>query len=145
MARIEASVVINRPINDVFVYVTDAESWLQWESGLLEVEQTSEGPMGVGTTFRGANKALGRRMEWTSEITEYKPNRKWGQKIISKGWSTVESLTFEPVEGGTRVTLFSQLETSGFFRLVASITARMMQKQIEGNLAKLKGILEAQA
>lgn len=144
MARIEASVVINRPINDVFVYVTDAGSWPQWESGLLEVEQMSEGPMGVGTTFRGANKTLGQKMEWTSEITEYKPNRKWGQKIISKDWSTVESLTFEPVEGGTKFTLFSQLETGGFFRLIAPITARMMQKQIEGNLAKLKDILETQ-
>ena len=145
MATIEASVVINRPIDKVFAYVTDSGSWPQWEDGLLKVEQTSKGPMGVGTTFRGANQALGRRMEWTSEVTEYKPRRKWGQKITSKSWSTEESLIFVSVEGGTRLTLISKLEISGFLRLTTSVVVRTMQKKIEGNLTNLKDILEAQA
>ena len=144
MAKIEAIIMISRPISDVFVYVTDAESWMQWESGLLEVEQTSEGPMDVGTTFRGTNKVMGRRMDWTSEVTEYESSRKWGQKIVSSSMSIVESLTFEPVEGGTRITLFSQFETSGFFRLVDPIMTYIGRKQIESNLDNLKSILEAQ-
>lgn len=145
MAGIEASVMINRPVDEVFAYMTDARTWPHWESGLLQVEQTSEGPMSVGTTFRGANQALGRRMEWTSEVTEYTLNRRWGQKIISKGWSTEESLTFEPFEGSTKFTLVSELEMGGFFKLVAPFVARMIQKQIEKDLAKLKDILEAHA
>ena len=145
MAKIEASVVINRAIDEVFAYVTDVRSWPLWEDGLLKVEKMSKGPMGVGTTFRGANQAMGRRMEWISEVTEYKPSRKWGQNISSKSWSTEESLIFEPVEGGTRFTLISKLEISGFFRLMTPIVVRMMQKKIEGNLANLKDILEAQA
>jgi len=145
MARIEASVMINRPVDEVFAYMTNAQTWPHWESGLLHAEQTSEGPMSVGTTFQGANQALGRRMEWTSEVTEYTLNRRWGQKIISKGWSTEESLTFEPFEGSTKLTLVSELEMGGFFKLVAPFVAGMMQKQIEKNLAKLKDILEAHA
>jgi len=144
MARIEASVMINQPIDEVFAYVTDAGSWPKWESGLLEAEQTSEGPVGVGTRFRGTNQVLGLRMEWASEVMEYKPNRKWGQRITSGSWSTEESLTFEPVEDSSTITLVSVLELRGFFRLVVPILVRMMQKQIEGNLANLKGILEGQ-
>ena len=145
MARIEASVMISRPIDEVFAYVTDAGSWPKWESGLLEAEQTSEDPMGVGTTFRGVNQTLGQRFEWTSVVTEYKPNTKWGQKIASKSWSTEESLTFEPVEGGTRFILVSELEIGGFLRLIEPIVIRKMQKQIEGNLARIRDILEAHA
>jgi uncharacterized protein YndB with AHSA1/START domain len=142
--RIEASVIINRSHTEVYEYVTDARKWTRWEQGLLEVGQTSQGPMKVGTTFRGANRAMGRRMEWTSKVTEVEPYRKWGQKITSKDRSTVESLTFEPVEGGTRFTLSSRLETRGFFKLIAPVTAHLMQRQIEGNLSELKSILETE-
>lgn len=143
MATIKASVIVNRPVDEVFAYVTDVKTWPRWESGLLQAEQTSEGPINVGTTFRGTSQALGQRMEWTSEVTDYTPSKSWGQKIVSKGWSTEESLTFEPFEGSTKFTLTSELEMGGFFKLVAPFVARKMQKQIERNLAKLKDILEA--
>ena len=84
-------------------------------------------------------------MEWTSEVTEYKLGRKFGQKITSKSWSTEESLIFVSVEGGTKLTLISKLEISGFLRLTTPIVVRTMQKKIEGNLTNLKDILEAQA
>jgi len=57
MATIEASVVINQPIDKVFAYVTDSGSWPQWEDGLLKVEQTSKGPMGVGTDIPGSKSS----------------------------------------------------------------------------------------
>ena len=145
MATIKASVIVNRPVDEVFAYVTDVKTWPRWESGLLQVEQTSEGSINVGTTFRGMNQALGQRMEWTSEVSDYTPSKSWGQKIVSKGWSTEESLTFEPFEGSTKFILASELEMGGFFKLVAPFVARKMQKQIEKNLAKLKDILEARA
>lgn len=143
MATIKANVIVNRPIDEVFAYVTDVKTWPRWESGLLQAEQTSEGAINVGTTFRGMNQALGQRMEWTSEVTDYTRSKSWGQKIVSKGWSTEESLTFEPFEGSTKLTLASELEMGGFFKLVAPFVGRKMQKQIERNLAKLKDILEA--
>ena len=145
MARMEASVVINRPVDEVFAYMADVRNWPQWNSGMLEGEQTSAGPVGVGTTFRGVNQFLGRRMEWTSEVTEYEPNRKMGQKITSGPMLIEQSLTFEPVEGGTRFTLVGEGETGGFFKLAEPIVNRTMQRQMEGNLANLKDILEAQA
>ncbi len=50
MFRLEHSVVINRPIEQVFEYVTNIENAPKWKSRLLEVTRTSEGPVGVGTT-----------------------------------------------------------------------------------------------
>lgn len=144
MARVEASVVINRPAEEVSAYLNDIRNAPEWQSGLLEAEQTSEGPVGVGTTFRGVLLFLGRRLEWTSELTEYEPNRKWKEKIAAGRLSLEQSLTFEPVEGGTRVTLVGEGEPRGFFRLADPIVVRMMQRDVEGNLARLKDILEAE-
>lgn len=144
MARFEASVVINRPIEEVFAYVIDIKNMPQW-AGFPEVEQTSEGPVGVGTTARGVSQFLGQRMEWTMEITEYEPNRKIKEKITSGPMSMEASVTFEPVEGGTRYTQVGEGEVAGLFRMAAPVVNRMMQKQLEGNLANLKDILETQA
>ena len=145
-AKIKASIIINKPVDEVFAYVTNVKTWTLWESGLLEAEQTSDGPLSVGTTFKGMNHALGQRMEWTSEITNYVPGESWGQKIASKGWSTEEILTFEPFQGSTtKFSLVSELEIGGLFRLFAPFIARKMQKQIEKNLVRLKDILEAPA
>jgi len=145
MARMEASVVINRPVEEVFAHMTKVENWPQWHSGMLEAEQTSEAPMGVGTTIRGVNQFLGRRMEWTSEITEYEPNRKWGQKLISGPMSMEQSVTFEPVKGGTSLTVVGEGEFGGFFKVAEPLVIRTAGSQLKGNLAKLKEILEAQA
>ena len=145
MARIEASVVINRPIDEVFAYVNDVRNWPQWNSNFLEGEQTSEGPVGVGTTSRGVSHFLGQRIEWTSEVTEYEPNRKLKQKIISGPMLMEQSLTFEPVEGATRFTIAGEGEFGGLFKLAQPVVDRRMKKQSDGNLAKLKDILEAGA
>lgn len=145
MARIETSVVINRPIDEVFAYLNDVRNWPQWNSTLPELEQTSEGPAGVGTTYRGVSQFLGQRMQWTSEITEYEPNRKVKQKIISGPMSIEQSLTFEPVEGGTRFTIAGEGEFGGVFKLAQPVVNRRMKKESEANLAKLKDILEAGA
>jgi uncharacterized protein YndB with AHSA1/START domain len=145
MARMEGSVVINRPVDEVFAYVADVRNWPQWNSSMQEGEQTSTGPVGVGTTCQGVSQFLGRRMEWTSEITEYEPNRKMGQKITSGPMSIEQSLTLVPVEDGTRFTLVGEGEMGGFFKLADPIVNRAMQRQMEGNLANLKDILEAQA
>jgi uncharacterized protein YndB with AHSA1/START domain len=144
MARVEASVVINRPVDEVFAYVIDVTNWPHW-TGFPEAEQTSEGPLGVGTTCRGVSEFMGRRDEWTSEVTAYEPSKRVEQKIIWGPMSMEQTLTFEALEGGTRYTQVGEGETGGIFKVAAPIVNRTMRKQLEGSLAKLKEILEAGA
>jgi uncharacterized membrane protein len=142
MAKIEASIVIDRPVEEVFAYMMDVKNWLHWHSGMLEAEQSSEGPPGVGTTYRGVIESLGRRMEWTSEVTAYEQYRRMEQRIDSGPMSVEEIITFEPVEGGTKLALAGEGETGGIFKLAEPLVSRRMQKEMEANLANLKNILE---
>jgi hypothetical protein len=43
------------------------------------------------------------------------------------------------------LTMVGEAETGGFFKLAEPVVNRMMQRQLEGNIANLKDILEAQA
>ena len=145
MAIIEESVVIKRPVDQVFAYVTNVKNLPQWESAMLEAEQTSPGQLGIGTTFRGATRVMGRRVLWTSKVTEYEPNKKWGETISSGSTLIEEHLIFDPVEGGTKLNIAHDIQVSGLLKLFAPTVISTMRKQTQSNLSNLKSILEAQA
>ena len=145
MIRIEHSLVINRPIEDVFAFVSNIEKLSQWAGPVLETKQISEGPVGVGTTSTRVAQFLGRRLETTHEVTEYEPNRKLSFKSSSGPIPIEERFTFESVEDGTKATFSGEVEAGGFFKLAEPIVARMLKRQMETDVNNLKELLEAQA
>jgi uncharacterized membrane protein len=144
MARIEESVEIKRPVDKVFAYQTDAKSWPKWQSFILEAEQTSQGQIGVGATFKGTNRMMGRRMEWAAKVTEYEPNRKWGKNITCGSIIIEEHLTFDPIEGGIKFTIVYDMKVGGFLKLFSPMVVSSMRKETKKSLSNLKSILEAQ-
>jgi uncharacterized membrane protein len=139
--KIEASVVIDRPVEEVWTYATDLETWPQWHSSLNEMEVTSESQIGVGTTFHQTGQAIGQRIEHDSEITECEPPHKWCYQSTSGPFPFEAGYTFESVEGGTRVTLVGELDVGGFFKLAEPLVARQMRRTLESDLHSLKDIL----
>ena len=144
MARIEESVEIKRPIDKVFAYTTDAKSWPKWQSIVVEAEQTSQGPMSVGTTFKGTSRMMGLSMKWTAKATEYEPNKKWGKTITCGSIIIEDHLTFNPIEMGTRFTLVYDMKVGGFLKLFSPMIISSMRKEPKKALSNLKAILEAQ-
>ena len=66
--RIEQSVEIERPLEEVFAYVADPRNDEQWTPAVEETRKTSEGPLGADTTFEAAFRLLGQRFEAAFEI-----------------------------------------------------------------------------
>jgi uncharacterized protein YndB with AHSA1/START domain len=52
MEGFELSIVINRPIEEVFGFLTNLENDLKWRSEWVDASNTSRGSLGVGATFR---------------------------------------------------------------------------------------------
>lgn len=143
MIKFEHSIVINRPVEEVFKFVTTPENDPLWIQSTLKSEQTSEGPMGVGAIVRGESRFLGRSIISTIEVKEYELNRKRAGKTTSGPIPAELVELFEPVEGGTKLTTIGQLEIGGFFKLAEPVVGRMVSRQMESNLANLKDLLEA--
>ena len=143
MARFDVSTTIKRPVEDVFAVMSNVENNPKWSSVALEAEQTSPGPIGVGTTARVVAKVLGRRMESDFEVTEFEPNRKFVSQSKSGPFPLQLSVTFEPIEGGTRVNTTIEGEPGGFFKLAEPLVQRAIKREMEANFATLKDILEA--
>jgi hypothetical protein len=142
MARIEESVEINCPAEKVFTFTTDATTWNQWQSILPEAEQTSEGPVGVGTTFRGICLLMGRTMKWTARATEYELATKFGKAISSGSVFLEQHNTYYPTMTGTRFTLVYDMKVSGPLILLSPMLVHSVRKELKKSLSNLKQILE---
>lgn len=143
MAKLEHSVVINRPVEEVFEFMNNIENEKLYRTDLLESEQTSEGSIGVGTTTREVSQFLGRKIETTSEVTEYIKNKVVASRSTSGQIPFQFRTRFEPVEEGTKVTMEFEGEVGGFFKMAESLVLKMGMKQIEKDFNTLKEILEA--
>jgi uncharacterized membrane protein len=139
----ELSIVINRPIEEVFKYLADLENDVKWRREWVEAKNISEGSLGVGATFLLVGESLGRRNEVVYETTEYEPNQRTAWKAVSGPLPLTFRRTFERVEGGTRVTIRYELKLHGFSKLVKPLVMSMGKRQLEGDFPKLKGLMEA--
>jgi hypothetical protein len=139
------SVVINRPIAEVFGFVANFENEPRWMPGILESRQTSVGPIGVGTTFREVVQNLGPRMENTFAVTQYVPPRTFAIESTSGPVPFQVTYSFEPIIEGTRFTGIGAMKPQGFFKLIAPLFAAIVGRQIQRGLINLKHLLETQS
>jgi uncharacterized protein YndB with AHSA1/START domain len=144
MAKIGASIQIDRAVEDVYAYATTVDTLPQWLGAVVEAEQLTDGPIGVGTQIRAGGKMLGRRMDTFVEVTAFEPGARFAFTGVSGPLKSHNSYTFESVAGGTKMTDSAEIELSGFFRLIDPLMGRMVRRQFEANLAALKEVLEAQ-
>ena len=76
MIVVETSVLIRRPAEEIFGYVTDVVNDPQWHTDILAAEPTSERPIEPGAAFAIKFKPFMGRSEGSMEITGYEPNRR---------------------------------------------------------------------
>ncbi len=143
MINIEESIIINRPIEEVFAFVADQTNGPQWQDGLLEVRRITDGPVGVGTRHTVVRKFLGRRLELTNEYVRYEPNKEIS--FTGGGMSRFEvSYLTEATPEGTRLTCRMQMEQGGLFGLAEPLIAGSLKRAFEANFRNIKALLENQ-
>jgi uncharacterized membrane protein len=145
MIDVEKSIIIQRPVEDVFNYVSDLAHSAEWQSGLTEVRQITEQPLGVGTRYALVRTFMGRKMEASNEITEFTPNVKVGFKTISGPIPLEASYQFYTAEQGTKLTSKIEMQPKGFISLAEPLISASLQRDVEANLNVLKNMLESQA
>ena len=143
MAKIEFSIDVRRPVEEVFAYLTDPTNLPEWQSGALEA--SVQGPLQTGQTITETRKFLGRRIESKLAVEQYEPPRKFAARVTSGPVPFRFEQTTEPEGSGTRVSVLVEGEPGGFFKLAEPLVERALRREIEGNSATLKDILEARS
>jgi uncharacterized protein YndB with AHSA1/START domain len=138
-----ASIVINRPVRQVFAAMTDTKNLPQWDVGLLEARLTPDGPVGVGLKTIEVRKFRGRTSENAGEVIEFEPNSRITRKSVDMPMTVVGTVTFAATPKGTMVSWRWNLQFSHFFGLVGPLIATAMKRGSEASLRGLKDQLES--
>jgi len=148
MLKVEHSIVINKPVEQVWNFLTEFRNTPKWDIGVLETKQISEGPAGLGTTFQNIGPFLGRNSVREYKVTEYEPNKKVAVKSITQEKFIRQaevSYTFNPTKNGTKLTFTGMIEFGGFFKLIQPILLQRAKRDGQGDLFNLKRLIEAQS
>jgi uncharacterized membrane protein len=138
----EASIVIDRPVGQVFAALADTKNQPKWDPGLLEARLTPDVPVSVGTRITEVRKFMGRTSENTGEVIEFELNTRITRKSVDGPIAVVGTITFDTTTKGTKVSWRWDLQSKGLFTLVGPMIANSMNKNSESSLRGLKDLLE---
>lgn len=142
MIEFSKSFHIDRPQQEVFEFMSDPANDVKWRDSAVSAEWESEGPIQVGSKLKSVDKLMGREIESTSEVTVYDPPHKFGQKTLAGPMPFEFTVTLEPENGGTKLTMAGTAEVGGFFKLAEGLVRKQLEKQIETDFSGLKKLLE---
>jgi len=107
MARIEKSIEIRTPVEDVFNFTRNWENYSRFYEGIYDWRPTTEITSGKGARFVYKAKALGREYEIETEVIEEVENKSRSFASVS-GAETRGEWLFEPLDNGTRITYIAE-------------------------------------
>jgi uncharacterized membrane protein len=144
MPGAERSIVINRPADVVFAFLSDGTTAPQWRSGVLDI--TRESGEGVGAIYRqGVKGPGGRRVAADYRVTAFDPGHRIAfETIAGPVRPTGEFRVVSMPGGGSEVTFTLQAKLS---LIKGLLMEGMVQKTMDSEmnaLDKLKSVLEAQ-
>ncbi|HEY8869351.1 MAG TPA: SRPBCC family protein [Candidatus Limnocylindrales bacterium] len=160
----EESIVIGRPIHEVFAFVADATNDPRWHTTVVEAQRTSAGPIGLGTTFEGIYDSKKRTLDALAHpanfqrvravITEFVANRSLriqveftdpprgiGARVLGRSFDL--TFRFEAVPEGTRVYRAGEFHPVPLIRPLVPLFARLNSGRNRYLLANLKRAVES--
>lgn len=140
--RVEASVVVEQPVERVFAFISDIERQPEWVGPVQAVKDLVPGPVEVGTTFTLSLAFMGQSGDVQQVVTTLDPNRTYAQKSASGPVPAEITFTVEPTEGGTLVRTVTEADDSSIPRLARGLVTRNINNQVKNDLQKLRALLE---
>ena len=140
MSKFAGSAIINRPIAEVWGFISDPHRASVWGRGVSDVVMTSTGPVGLGSTLRLSMS--GSPME--ARIVDFEPERRLTLEFTAgpvKGSRLTYSV--ETVGATTKLTRDLDMKLSGIWRLMQPLLTRREIRDRELGVANIKRLLEA--
>lgn len=143
---VETEVTIERPRAEVARYAADPDNVPSWYENIESVAWETEKPVAVGSRIAFVARFLGRKLEYTYEITTYDPDEKLVMRTAEGPFPMETSYRWNDAPGGgTVMSLRNRGEPAGFSKIVAPLMAAAIRRANKKDLALLKKTLEARA
>jgi uncharacterized membrane protein len=140
MQRIEKSIRVNAPVEQVYTYWRNFENFSQF---MENVEEVRADPSGHKSRWK-IKGPLGKTVEFDSELTKDEPNKMIGWNSRGGEMETTGAVTFTPLEDNTEVHVVMQWydTPAGTVGEAASRVLQNPDKMLEEDLQRFKDIAE---
>jgi uncharacterized protein YndB with AHSA1/START domain len=135
------AVRIERPVEEVFDYVSDPGNFPRWNSAVQAV-RVSSGEGGPGSTYLMERDLPGGRAENELEVLASDRPAEFAIRTTSGPTPFVYRYSFESDDGGTLLQLAAEVELSGIAGALGPLGARVVKRGVDANFATLREILE---
>jgi len=142
------SLDVDRPVPEVFEYVTDPSRFSEWQNGVVDGHRNGGGPASVGDKCVNTRQIGFAKRRVTSEITRIDAPRTWSVRGVDGPIRAAVDVNVEPLEAGrrSRVTITLDFTGHGIGKLIVPLVIRPQAgKEMTANMQRLKQRLEASA
>lgn len=144
--QVDHSVVIDRPVKEVFEYVTSVENHENWHVSVTD-STPKDDEMGEGTTWTLVYDLPWGTTEIVDKCTAYEPPNRFGyyttDGVFGGRFRNVDAeYIFTPEGESTRVSYSTTTEVKGIARLLKPLLAKMVEDEVKSQLEELQSLLE---
>jgi ligand-binding SRPBCC domain-containing protein len=137
-------VEIARPREEVAAFAADPSNATAWYKNIKAVEWETPPPVAVGSKLRFRAQFLGRTLEYTYEVREIDPGRRFVMATAQGPFPMETTYVWDDAAPGTtKMTLRNRGEPSGFAAVSAPVMTLAMRRANDADLRRLKALLEA--
>lgn len=144
--QFEATIEIDRPVEEVFAFLADGENDPKFSPRVLQIAKTTDGPTAVGTVYVSTVKDAGMKSKREFRISEFEPPARIRWTEVSKNLVTATEggydLSSTPA-GKTRLRIFNVLEGQGVGKLIAGLALGAARKDADAFAQRIKAAVEA--
>jgi uncharacterized membrane protein len=137
MPKIEDTIEVQVPVQQAYNQWTQFEDFPKFMEGVQSVQQLDDTHVHWVAEIRGESR------EWTTEITEQRPDEKVAWKTIEGEVKNDGVVSFEPMgDAQTRVNVQMDVEGDSAAENVAGDLLGVVKKQVHGDLERFKQLIE---
>jgi uncharacterized membrane protein len=137
MPKVQDSIEVQVPVQQAYNQWTQFEEFPKFMDGIQSVQQLDDTHVEWVAEIRGESR------QWTTEITEQRPDEKVAWKTIDGEVKNDGVVTFEPVgDNQTRVNVEMEVESQSTAENVAGDLLGIVKDQVHGDLERFKQLIE---
>jgi uncharacterized protein YndB with AHSA1/START domain len=118
--RLQRTVIIQKPLEKVFAYLSDFTTTTEWDPGTVQTVRTS-GDGTFGTEYLNTSTFAGRETQLTYVVVDLVPNRHISLRGENKSVIALDTMTFRELDSDTEVTYTADFTCKGITRFVAPL------------------------
>lgn len=142
MTRIESSILVPKPIEDVFSFLNTCESHLKFIPRITALYQTSQGTFGqVGTTVAGMLNYFGLRIPVQYEVIEVESNYRLAMKGRMGPVQFKDGYVLSEAEQGSQIKFWLEFHPTGLTKVFSPFAKLIGKFHAYETLKNLKRIL----